>query len=80
VEILPPKVINNTLTRLAIKALTNLFFMSEDSKEIFWQKNGINYLLMILNSYDEELIDDGLYLLYAFVIYKSDNVSKLAKA
>ena len=71
--------INTTLTRLAINALTNLFFSSEDSKEIFWQKKGINGLLMILNSYDEEIVDDGLKLLHAFVIRKSDNVSKIAK-
>ena len=34
---------------------------------------------MILNSYDEEIVDDGLKLLHAFVIRKSDNVSKIAK-
>ena len=51
------------LQYLAMTALTNLFKYSEDSKEIFMQKGGIEFLLQKLRSKQEKVLEVALKLL-----------------
>lgn len=73
------KNVATTLNRLALKALTNVFYCSEDSKDHFWKKNGHCYLLNRLNSYDEDIINDAIDLLFAFFHRKNTHVEAMAK-
>ena len=56
-------------------ALTNLFKYSEDSKEIFMQKGGIEFLLQKLRSKQEKVLEVALKLLLA-LIHKGDMQAK----
>jgi hypothetical protein len=51
-----------------------------DAKEIFWKKNGHISMLSRMNSYDEEVMNDAIDLLFAFFHRKNSHLEDLAKA
>ena len=66
---------DQTLSILAINALANLCHYSDDIKEIFFQKGGLNLMLENLNSMQNEILTAILTLLLTF-ISKSEQFSK----
>jgi len=73
--ILTMKTANFNLTSLAASALVNLFNYSDDIKEIFIQKQGLNAILEYLTCKEEDTLLNVLRLLLA-LIAKSETIGK----
>lgn len=69
------KTANFNLTSLAASALVNLFNYSDDIKEIFIQKQGLNAILEYLTCKEEDTLLNVLRLLLA-LIAKSETIGK----
>ena len=66
---------NQELAALAASALVNLCNYSEDIKEIFFQKNGLNVLLEYLSCKREIILLNVLRLIQVFIA-KSETFTK----
>jgi len=67
---------NFNLTSLAASALVNLCNFSNDIKEIFIQKNGLNAVLEYMRCRDEDTLLNILRLLLALIV-DSDAIGRL---
>jgi hypothetical protein len=67
------------MTALAVMAMVNLCNFSEDMKDIFMQRNGINVVKGLLNSKHEDIVLNGLRLTMTLISKKEGETNTIGR-